>query len=174
MASVTAENVTRYVQPPTHRLFGSERRILEEYWSPEMRVLDLGCGSGRVTKHMVSIGARVWACDLNASALRALRSNLVTNSTAAIFRADARQLPVADCSFAMVIFAFNGIDFLHPESDRFRALQEIGRILRPGGYFVFSSHNPLGMLLTPRGLRSWAHWRWRVRSLLSGERKERY
>jgi len=171
--NVTADNVARYEQPPM-QLFRGERQLLDRYLAPDMRVLDLGSGSGRVTKHIAAAGARVWACDLNATALQVLRRSLHPSSVVSVILADARELPVPDCSFDMVVFAFNGIDFLHPESERFRALEEISRVLRPGGYFVFSSHNRLGMLLTPRGLRSRNAWRWRLRFALSGIPTKRY
>jgi len=49
------------------QLFRGERQLLDRYLAPDMRVLDLGSGSGRVTKHIAAAGARVWACDLNAT-----------------------------------------------------------------------------------------------------------
>ena len=39
-----------------------------------------------------------------------------------------------------VLFSFNGIDYVGHD-DRARVLKQVARILRPGGIFVFSSHN---------------------------------
>ncbi len=45
-------------------------------------------------------------------------------------------------SFDAVVMAFNGMDYVIPDKSRFRALQEIHRVLKPDGVLIFSSHNP--------------------------------
>jgi ubiquinone/menaquinone biosynthesis C-methylase UbiE len=139
-----------------------------------MRVLDLGCGSGRILRTLATRSVRVCACDLNYAALVQLRASQSTENLIGIAQADARSLPFASASIDAVIFAFNGIDFLYPESERVTALHEIGRVLRPGGYFIVSTHNPVGTLLSPRGLRSPKAWRWRFRYALSGTVRQPY
>ena len=55
--------------------------------------------------------------------------------------ADARDLSRFDsASFDFVLFSFNGIDYMDHQG-RIETLYEIRRVLRPGGVFVFSSHN---------------------------------
>jgi len=51
---------------------------------------------------------------------------------------------------------------------RDQALTEVQRVLRPGGVFVASSHNPIGTILSPRALRSRPLWRFRLRHLRTG------
>ena len=54
---------------------------------------------------------------------------------------DARNLSqFADNSFDLILFSFNGIDYISHE-DRLKVLQEINRVGKSGGYFFFSSHN---------------------------------
>jgi len=131
-----------------------------------MRVLDLGCGNGRVAEHLAGAGALVWACDLNVGALEDwLRTEPPPGATLVLAR-DARALPFAGGSFHAVVFACNGLDFLASEEERLAALREVERVLAPGGLFLFSSHNRLGSVLSPRGLRSRELWRWRVRHAL--------
>jgi ubiquinone/menaquinone biosynthesis C-methylase UbiE len=54
---------------------------------------------------------------------------------------DACDLSFKSNEFDAVVFSFNGIDCLYPYEKRIQALSEFRRILKPGGFFVFSSHN---------------------------------
>ena len=55
----------------------------------------------------------------------------------------------ADASFDAVVISFNGIDCVFPEERRWQCLRECGRVLRAGGVFIFSSHNPRSIFLRP-------------------------
>lgn len=163
----TTKNVGLYLQHPGP-LWKAEREIFKRLLRPGMSVLDLGCGEGRVARHLVSSGARVWACDLKMSGLEDFKESVDPSELVVIFQADARFLPFDARSLDAVVFAYNGLDFLYPVEDRMRTVKECVRVLKPGGYFIYSSHNPIGLLFSPRGLRSPAQWRRRIHYLLSG------
>jgi ubiquinone/menaquinone biosynthesis C-methylase UbiE len=107
-------------------------KLIDDLLRPGMRVLDLGCGSGRISTHLVRRGASVVGCDLSGPALRELQAKIPAEQPV-IIQGDARHLPFRDCLFDAVVFAFAGLDYVCPEPDRFRTLREIERVLVPGG-----------------------------------------
>ena len=156
----TEHNVAAY-RPRDFPLFRAEEIVLERILRPGCRVLDLGCGNGRVTRHLAGDGRRVWAVDLNLDALPEA-ARRVHSDGVAFAGGDARALPFRDGAFDVVVFAYNGLDFMATPAERRTALEEIGRVLTPGGWFLMSAHNAVGGVLSPRGLRSAKAWRVRA------------
>jgi SAM-dependent methyltransferase len=117
-------------------------------------VLDYGCGAGRVSKRLVTLGAkRVVGFDLSesrAGRARAAVGELDGQTEASFAVADGHKLPFDDGAFDVVI----GTAVLH-HLDLDVALPEIERVLKPGGRAIFQEpmkHNPLlrlGRFLTP-------------------------
>lgn len=119
------------------------------------RICDLACGQGRVTRYLADRGARVVGIDLSAKLLDIARRHEAAEPRGiAYLQADARSLSgVADASFDGVLchMALMDIAELDP------ALQSVSRILRPGGWFIFSILHPCyntarsGEMATPEG-----------------------
>ncbi|WP_018546953.1 class I SAM-dependent methyltransferase [Streptomyces sp. LaPpAH-108] len=97
------------------------------------RLLDLGCGTGTVTRRLVAArpGLRVTGVD-RARAMVRRSAALVPG---AILRADCRQLPFPDATFDAVTSIWL-LHLLTAPADRRAALAEIARVLRPGGTYV--------------------------------------
>jgi len=123
-------------------LFPAEERILSEYFPrTPARILDIGCGAGRTTKHLVERGYDVVAGDLLPEMIALARRRLPGTDFRVL---DATRLDLPSDHFDVVWFSFNGLDCIYPFSHRLKALKEIHRVLKPGGLFVYSSHNILG------------------------------
>ncbi len=88
-------------------------------------VLELGAGTGKLTRVLVSLGHDVHATDPDADMLAILEEKVPGTRTAV---ASAEDIPLADRSVDVVIAAqaFHWFDLD-------RALPEIARVLRPGG-----------------------------------------
>jgi len=114
------------------------RSLLEEHESaPEAYapVLDFGCGCGRVTRHWRGLDLDLHGCDVNRRMIDWCRQNLRFG------RFDVNQLepplPYGDGSMGLA-YAFSVFTHL-PEQLQLNWIQEFGRILRPGGYLLFST-----------------------------------
>ena len=110
------------------------------------RVLDVACGTGivaRLAAGRAGAGARVIGVDLNAGMLEVARACAANDGVAPEFRvADVGALPFDDASFD-VVFCQQGLQFF---PDRPRALDEMRRVLAPGGRIalsVWSEASPL-------------------------------
>lgn len=133
------ELIELYTERATAGLFVEEERAVERYFSePQARVLDVGCGAGRTTSALHGRGFDVIGVDLSDEMIAAARA-LFPEIEFAVD--DATDLGFDAEQFDYVLFSHNGIDYIHPESERLTALDEIHRVLKPGGTFVFSTHN---------------------------------
>ncbi|HEU4903118.1 MAG TPA: class I SAM-dependent methyltransferase [Flavisolibacter sp.] len=100
-------------------------------------VLELACGTGRVTTHLVekiAPGGSLQAMDLNEDMLRIAKSKL-PDSRIVWSVADAHRLPFADGQFEVVVCQF-GVMFFE---DKPKALREVFRVLKQGGRFYFNT-----------------------------------
>ncbi len=114
--------------------------------APQMRVLDLACGTGKWTPYFVhglQETGRLVAYDYSPAMLSETRARLEEDDPANLektlfVRGDAYQLPFPDSSFDLVFFGFW---FSHVPTDRiYPFLSEVKRIMRPGGnLLIFDS-----------------------------------
>ncbi|SOD63780.1 Methyltransferase domain-containing protein [Streptomyces zhaozhouensis] len=98
------------------------------------RVLEIGCGVGAQTRHLVahSPGARLVAVDRSAESLAIARARLAEHAPGAFVewhRADVHALPFAEGEFDHVFVCF----VLEHLADPAGALERLRRVLRPGG-----------------------------------------
>ncbi len=131
-----------------------EQQLIGEFFpGPPAKVLDLGCGAGRTTIGLARAGFEPTAIDLSPELLELARRRY---PDLAFDCMDATELSFPDGSFDAALFSYNGIDVIYPVLSRRRCFDEVRRVLRPGGVFIFSSHNAVGALLSggffyPRG-----------------------
>lgn len=102
------------------------------------RVLELGCGGGRITGYLVALAHEVWALDVSPAMIAECSRRY---PSAHYIQGDARDLSrFGDDSLDLVLAGWNLLD-VYGDAERRQALREIRRVLVPDGLLVMSSHN---------------------------------
>ena len=94
-----------------------------------MRVLDVGCGTGRFLKAAADVGSDAWGLDASEELLEIARDRV---PAAELSLGDMQALPYAEDTFD-VVTGFNSFFFA---SDLESALREAGRVARSGAAVV--------------------------------------
>jgi SAM-dependent methyltransferase len=119
------------------------------------RVLELGCGAGRLTGYLSQIASYAQGVDLSPEMVAYCRSRY---PSAKFDLGDLRDVAAdASAPFNVIVAGYNVLDVLN-DDDRGMVLDRINRSLCPGGLLIMSSHNraniPQGVLgtLATRGV----------------------
>jgi SAM-dependent methyltransferase len=104
------------------------------------RALDAACGTGRHAEHLVKLGHHVVGVDLTPHMLARATERV---PDAEFKTGDLRRLPAGDASFDLIVC---GLALAHlPELDG--PIQEMARVLAPGGRLIVSVLHPFQALL---------------------------
>jgi SAM-dependent methyltransferase len=99
------------------------------------RMVEIGCGIGRMTHGFAQLFGEVHAIDVSEEMIRQAKDNLIHLNNVSLYNTSGSDLaPFADAS---IDFCFSYIVFQHiPSKDIiFNYFAEAGRVLRPGGVF---------------------------------------
>lgn len=103
-------------------------------------VLECGCGEGHLAVHLIGQGYHYIGTDISPAALdkaRARVAALPQKANATLHLADSLRLDcVGDASIDVVVDNYHFHMFV-PDGDRARYLQQVHRVLKPGGFAYF-------------------------------------
>ena len=142
--SIAAEYASKVDAAPYNALYERPAMLAMLPDVDGARILDAGCGSGWYAERLLERGASVDAIDASAGMakfaserIRRLPEEL--SARASVRVADlAAPLPFEPASFSGVLSPL----VLHYLKDWRPTLREIHRVLRPGGWLLFSTHHP--------------------------------
>jgi len=102
------------------------------------RILDIGVGAGRTVRPLLRVSKDYVGVD-NCEAMIDACHRRYPDVT--FQHGDARAMTtLADASVDLAMFSCNGIGMV-AHQDRLQIMREVHRVLKPGGYFLFSTHN---------------------------------
>jgi SAM-dependent methyltransferase len=110
--------------------------MVRAYLRPDSRVLDLGCGRGGLVEQLDHPLELISGLDPDIESLREHRLAQVEPPMARANGA-SRRMPFAGASFDLIFASWVLEHMAEPAVD----FREIGRVLRPGGVFVFITPN---------------------------------
>ncbi|MFW5883488.1 MAG: class I SAM-dependent methyltransferase [Verrucomicrobiota bacterium] len=141
-------------------LWDSEEKIFCRVFQCEDTLLELGCGTGRIAFGLAELGFKnVMGTDFSRAMVTEARRLAQLMELHLPFQvADATALPFEDGLFDGAIFGFNGLMQIPGSDNRKQAMREIRRVVRPGGWFVFTSHDREA---TQKGFWKKERLRWR-------------
>lgn len=154
-------------------LWKSELALITRHFPDRSaRLLEAGCGAGRVTVGLWHEGYRNltgfdFAAELVEQAQNLAQEQGITGIN--LLQADATDLvgalalkrpawavagngPYPDSAFDGVLFMFNGLMQIPGRENRRAAMRELHRVCRPGAHFIFTTHDRED----PKDVKEWA------------------
>jgi SAM-dependent methyltransferase len=131
-------------------------QILNDSWNvyqgkapAEMRVLEIGCGAGRVTRALANLFGEVHAVDVSGEMVRQAALALSDRPNAFVYQNNGKDLKVVPS--LQFDFAFSSIVFQHvPSREVIESyVREVHRLLRPGALFKFQVQGDVNMRTKP-------------------------
>ncbi len=129
------------IAPPRVRQYlEAEIETVLDVVSPEDKVLETGCGYGRVLSRLAARARFAVGIDTSMANLLLARKEIGTErgETCRLALMDAANLAFADDLFDVVVCIQNGLSAFH--ADQRRLVEEAVRVTRPGGRVLFSSY----------------------------------
>lgn len=123
----TEENILIEIEEPI------VKKLLEKYSLGE--VVDLGCGTGRYSLYLDSLGHSVTGIDISEDMINLARTK---SKKVRFVQGDMRKLPFGDNEFD---FAVSGLA-IHYVKNLEETIKEFSRVLKPGGQLIISSIHP--------------------------------
>jgi SAM-dependent methyltransferase len=167
-AKPTSESINWYDHPEWYEAgflkeTPSEARFLEDVFRkyvpfPVERILEAGCGSGRLVREMARRGYAITGMDLNQPALDYCEKSLKKLGCRAVLSKQDMTSFHFDQPFDAAFNAINTFRHLETESAAVSHIKCIAKHLRPGGVFVLSLH------IVPNDGELWGTESWSVRT----------
>ena len=133
-------------------LFPSEEMIVDRFLRLRSRVLDVGCGAGRMAIGLSKKGFKLSGIDLVPGMIERAKCLAEMHYAQIDFQVmDAGDIKFDEETFENVISTFNVFDQIPGREKREKVLRGIFKICKAGGYFILGSRSGC----SPRRMLAW-------------------
>ncbi|MEO0607385.1 MAG: class I SAM-dependent methyltransferase [Pseudomonadota bacterium] len=138
-AKVWDKMAEKYARQPiaNQKAYEIKLDLTREYFTPQSRVLEFGCGTGSTAILHAPYVAQIEAIDVSSEMIRIARDKLaaegIENVSFQVADMDSYQARPETYDAAL------GLNIVHLLDDRMSAMREVYKTLKPGGYFVSST-----------------------------------
>jgi SAM-dependent methyltransferase len=124
-------------------LLQADLEFCERHFQTPGRLIDLGCGTGRLLVHFARKGFDCLGVDLSEAMLAIADEKTKRQGlSVSLLKANLVELDaIADASFDHAACLFSTLGMICGAENRQRFLRHVARILKPGGIFVVHVHN---------------------------------
>lgn len=118
-----------------HEILTDLGNVCQTRSAKQMKVLEIGCGAGRMTRALSEVFGEVYAVDVSGEMIARAREALADRQNIHLFQNNGADLAVL--GDVRLDFAFSFIVFQHiPSRDIiYSYVREVNRLLKPGGLF---------------------------------------
>ena len=129
----------RYSKSPVddEAAYQKKLQVTQTYFKPDMKVLELGCGTGSTAIVHAPHVKHILAIDISKKMLEIAKAKAAAKSIHNITfqQMSIDELSVANHSFDVVL----GLSILHLVESKEEVIEKVHKILKPGGIFVTST-----------------------------------
>lgn len=135
-------------------LWESEKIVFEKYFAKDCKLLELGCGAGRIAHGLFARGfSKLTSSDFSPKMIEFAKEIASDCNDEIDYQVqDATSLTFQNEIFEGAIFGFNGLMQIPTRKNRRLAMSEIYRVLKPNSYFIFTTHDRSN----PQNQKYWA------------------
>jgi len=121
----------------------------------KMRVLEIGCGAGRLVKHMAQIFGEVYGVDISEEMIRRAKEYCKNEDNVFLYVNSGKDLSMFPDEFFDFIFSYITFQHIPEKWIIVNYVKEAHRILRKGGIFKFQVQRYLGEEYLKTKKNSW-------------------